>query len=246
MLLAKLRVVAVLLAAGAVVLAQQPKGGGRGRTPPQPDGTAGFESIFDGKSLQGWDGDRTFWRAESGAIVGETTAEKPLPQNTFLIWRGGAPKNFELKLQYRINSTNSGIQYRSSEVPGDVKWVLKGYQADIDAQNTFTGQLYEERGRGFLAMRGQFTRMQEGRTLSLVGSPGDGEALKAHIKVDDWNDFHVIARDNVLIHVLNGHIMCAFIDDDTQGRAMEGLLGFQLHRGPPMKVEFRNILLRKL
>jgi hypothetical protein len=245
MSLTKLGIAFAVLAAGAVVLAQQ-KGGGRARAQPQPDGTAGFESIFDGKSLQGWDGDSNFWRAEDGAIVGESTEARPLPQNTFLIWRGGAPKNFELKLQYRINSTNSGIQYRSSEVPGGAKWVWKGYQADIDAQNRYTGQLYEERGRGFLAMRGQFTRMQESRALNLVGSPGDGEALKAHIKSGDWNDFHVIARDNMILHLLNGQIMCAFIDDDPQGRAMEGLLGLQLHTGPPMKVEFRNLWLKKL
>ena len=87
---------------------------------------------------------------ENEAIVGESTAEKQLKgNNTFLIWRGGQPKDFELKLEYRINSTNSGVQYRSVELPEVGKWVLKGYQADIDFQNTFTGQLYEERGRGF-------------------------------------------------------------------------------------------------
>ena len=213
---------------------------------PEADGTTGFDRIFDGQSLKGWDGDPSFWRAEQGAIAGESTAERPLKTNTFVIWRGGAPKDFELKLQYRINSTNSGIQYRSSEVPGDVKWVLKGYQADIDVQNTYTGQLYEERGRGFLALRGQFTRMQEGRKLSLIGSPGDGESLKAVIKNGDWNDFHVIARHNVIIHILNGRVMAMFVDDDAENRAFEGLLGFQLHTGPPMKVEFREIWLKKL
>ena len=213
---------------------------------PAPDGTAGFEQIFDGQSLKGWDGDPSFWRVEQGAIVGEATAERPLKTNTFIIWRGGLAKDFELKLQYRINSTNSGIQYRSSEVAGDVKWVLKGYQADIDVRNTYTGQLYEERGREFLALRGQFTRMQEGGKLSLIGSPGDGESLKAVIRNGDWNDFHVIARHNVIIHTLNGRVMAMFVDDDTANRSLEGLLGFQLHTGPPMKVEFRNIWLKKL
>src|SRR5690606_13357487 len=116
----------------------------------------GFTSIFDGASLDGWDGDPAHWRAEAGSIVGESTEDQPLEQNTFLIWRGGRPADFELQLEYRINSTNSGLQYRSVELPEVGTWVLKGYQADIDAENRYTGQIYEERGRGFLALRGQF------------------------------------------------------------------------------------------
>jgi hypothetical protein len=225
---------------------QRKGGGGVRMAPPAPDGSEGFEAIFNGKTLDNWDGDPKFWRVEEGGIVGESTPDKQVGPNTFIIWRGGKPANFELKLQYKINNTNSGIQYRSVEMPEAGKWVLKGYQADIDAQNRYSGQLYEERGRGFLAMRGQFTRMWDGGKKTLIGSPGDGDALKAVIKENDWNDFHVIARDNMIVHVLNGHVMCAFIDDDPKGRAMEGLLGFQLHSGPPMRVEFRNILLRKL
>ena len=148
---------------------EQPRGGGGrgpGIEPLALDDHTGFESIFDGKTLKGWDGDTAFWRVENETIIGESTAEKPLKANTFLIWRGGQPKDFELKLEYRINSTNSGVQYRSVELPEVGKWVLKGYQADIDFQNTYTGQLYEERGRGFLAMRGQMTRLQQGNKKS--------------------------------------------------------------------------------
>jgi len=226
----------------------QTKRGGRGftRPAPPPDDSTGFESIFDGRTLTNWDGDPAFWRVEKGAIVGESTADRVVKPNTFLIWRGGTTKDFELKLEYRINSTNSGIQFRSAVLPEVGKWVMRGYQADIDAGNTYTGQVYEERGRGFLAMRGQFVRMAEGGKPKLIGSLGESEALKGHIKVDDWNQFHIIARGNVIVQVLNGHVMSAVVDDDPQGRAAEGLLGMQLHAGPPMKVEFRNILLRKL
>jgi len=225
-----------------------PRGGagrGSGIEALAPDDHTGFESIFDGKSLKGWDGDPDFWRAENEAIVGESTAEKPLKANTFLIWRGGQPKDFELKLEYRINSTNSGVQYRSLELPEVGKWVLKGYQADIDFQNTFTGQLYEERGRGFLAMRGQMTRLQQGKK-QVVANLGGGDDLKSLIKVNDWNQLHVVARGNALTHVLNGRLMAASIDDDATNRAMGGLIGFQLHQGPPMKVEYRNIWLKGL
>jgi len=209
------------------------------------DDHTGFESIFDGKTLNGWDGDPTLWRVENETIIGESTAEKPLKINTFLVWRGGQPKDFELKVEYRINSTNSGVQYRSVELPEVGKWVMKGYQADIDFQNTYTGQLYEERGRGFLALRGQMTRLQEGKK-QVIANLGGGDDLKGLIKVNDWNQLHIIAKGNSLTHILNGRLMAGAIDDDAKNRAMGGLLGFQMHMGPPMKVEFRNIWLKNL
>jgi hypothetical protein len=134
-------------------------GGGRGGGPIPFDDRTGFRDIFDGKTLAGWDGDPTLWRVENGAIVGETIAANPLQQNSFLIWRGGEPADFELKLEFRINATNSGVQYRSVQVPPSAeigRWVLQGYQADIDYNNQFTGMLYEERARAFLAPRGTF------------------------------------------------------------------------------------------
>ena len=243
-------------------------GGGRGGPAAIPfEDQTGFKPIFDGKTLSGWDGDSVLWRVESGAIVGETTAAAPLKQNSFLIWRGGEPADFELKLEFRINATNSGVQYRSTQVPpgGETgRWVLQGYQADIDYNNQFTGMLYEERGRAFLAPRGAFGYVgpnqpppgQRGQQPAAAGVPPgprgivgqleNGDALKAVIKQDDWNQFHIIARGNMLVHVLNGHVTALFLDDDPVGRAMKGLLGLQIHTGPPMKVEFRNIWLKTM
>jgi hypothetical protein len=131
-------------------------------------------------------------------------------------------------------------------MPEVAKWVLKGYQADIDYNNQYTGMLYEERGRMFLARRGQFGYVGPNQPAGLLGALEDGTALQAHIKQGDWNQFHVIARGNVLIHVLNGRVTALFLDDDVTNRAMKGLLGLQLHMGPPMKVEFRNIWLKTL
>ena len=209
------------------------------------DDHAGFESIFDGTTLTGWDGDPSFWRVDNGTIVGETTKENPLKVNTFLIWRGGSPADFELKLDYKMNATNSGIQYRSVELPDVGKWVLKGYQADIDFQNTFTGQLYEERGRGFLALRGQATEVAEGKKARVIGNIKNGDDAKGIIKINDWNTLHIIAQSNTLIHILNGQVTSVVVDDDPKARAMSGLLGFQIHVGPPMKAEFRNVYLKK-
>lgn len=233
---------ALLAAALCVIcaaLAQQPD-------PILPDDHAGFEQIFDGKTLKGWDGDPAYWRAEESSIIGETTAANPLKRNTFIIWRGGKPGDFELKLEYRITNTNSGVQYRSIELPDVGKWVMKGYQADIDAQNTYTGQNYEERGRGFLALRGQSTRIDEGKKPRVVGSLGDGDVLKGFIRVGGWNQIHIIARGNVLVHILNGHVMSLVVDDDSKNRMIEGELGVQLHMGQPMKIEVREVWLKRL
>jgi len=201
--------------------------------------------IFDGKTLQEWDGDPAYWRVENGAIVGETKPGAIPKQNTFLIWRGGSPGDFELTLEYRLTGGNSGIQYRSVELP-DIRWAMKGYQADIDAEQKFTGQIYEERGRGFLAMRGQFASVDAGRKPAIIGSLGDEGGLKSAIHAPGWNEYRIIARGNVLIQILNGRMMSGLIDNDVAGRKMDGLIGIQLHVGEPMKMEVRNIRLKNL
>jgi hypothetical protein len=128
----------------------------------------GFEAIFDGKSLEGWDGNPEFWSVEDGAITGTTTAEKPTKGNTFIIWRKGELDDFELRLQFKIVGGNSGIQYRSKEVPNS-KWVIGGYQADFDGATGWTGTLYEERGRAILAKRGQKATIATGEKPMVTG-----------------------------------------------------------------------------
>jgi hypothetical protein len=219
--------------------------GAQGQPKIAPMEDVGFVPIFDGKTLNGWDGDPVFWRVEDGAIVGQTLVDRQPKQNTFLIWRGGSPANFELKVKYKLTGFNSGIQYRSVELP-DIKYAMKGYQADMDGEQTYTGQIYEERGRGFLALRGQFTYIGDGKKPALVSSLGDPAELKALIKGADWNDLHIIARGNTLVQILNGRVMSMLIDDDTANRKMEGLIGIQVHLGPPMKIEVRDIRLKKL
>lgn len=243
---------AVTIAAQAVPGA--PQGRGRGGPPPvrpQPLDAAdhaGFESIFDGSSMKGWDGDPAFWRAADGTLVGQSSSENPVKQNTFVIWRGGAPKDFELKVEYRLSATNSGIQIRSVQLPAgpDIgKWVMKGYQADIDAENQYTGQIYEERGRGFLAMRGQATFVGTSGPPRIIGNlQRTPDELKALIKTADWNQVHLLAYGNTITQVLNGALMSMVVDEDTKNRQLGGLIGFQMHVGPPMKVEFRNIWLK--
>ncbi len=234
-----IRLILLCALCAAAAVAQRPM------PTPISDDTTGFTQIFDGKTLEGWDGDPALWSVRDGVIVGETKADNPLQRNSFLIWRGGAPGDFELKLEYRITNTNSGIQYRSVELPDVGQWVLKGYQADIDAANTYTGQVYEERGRGFLAMRGQVTHVADGKVPSVQGSLGNSDELKALIK-EGWNSFHLVARGATLTEVVNGRTMSVVIDDDTVNRSLGGLLGIQLHVGEPMTIEVRNVWLKPL
>lgn len=216
----------------------------------EPDDNTDFVPIFDGKTLAGWDGDKTFWRAENGEIVGETTPEKVVKMNNFLIWRGGAVRDFELKCDFKLGGTNSGIQYRSVELPDVGKWVLRGYQADMDITNEYTGNLHEERGRKpghvVLAQRGQMTRITAGPKYKVVATIGDNTLLRGVMNVQGWNRYHIIARGPIMIQILNGQLISATIDEDSKNFVPEGVVGFQMHVGPSFKVEFRNILYRKL
>ncbi|MCC7525902.1 MAG: DUF1080 domain-containing protein [Chitinophagaceae bacterium] len=228
---------------------------GKNAEPPVVTANDGFEKIFDGKTLNGWEGDTAYWRAENGDLVGEVTPDKLLKSNTFIIYKGGEPKDFELKLEFKIAETgNSGINYRSVRFEG-VPYALKGYQADIDGKNNYTGQNYEERGRTTLAYRGQKvtipntpgeSKRNAWTSVVVDGSLGSSDSLKALIKSNDWNSCHLIIKGNRLQHYINGVLMSDVTDDDTAHRKMEGLLGIQVHVGPPMQVRYRNIMLKNL
>jgi hypothetical protein len=226
-------------------------GAGRGTRTPAPEPIAdfadseGFVSIFDG-TMEGWNCDEKFWRAEGGEIIGQSTPDVVVEQNTFCIWDDGQPGDFELKLEFRMDSTNSGVQYRSELREDQHPWRLVGYQADFDFGNRFTGQLYEEGGRGFLARRGQVVRAAPDRQLKIIGTMGTEEELGEFVDMNGWNEFHIIAKGNVQMHIVNEHPMAIFVDDDPENRRMSGYIGFQIHRGDPMTVEFRNIRLKSL
>lgn len=207
---------------------------------------SGFERIFDGRSLAGWEGDPVYWRVEEGVLVGEVTPATLLKQNSFIIWRGGTARDFELKLEYRVSDRgNSGVNYRSEEIAGQ-RFALKGYQADIDGPQRYTGQNYEEKGRTFLALRGDISRVDADGKARVVGSVGSKDELARKVKNGDWNEVHIIARGNVLTHLVNGQVMSVVVDDDAARRKFDGLLGVQVHVGPPMKIEYRNIRLKRL
>lgn len=205
----------------------------------------GWESIFDGKSLEKWDGNPAFWRVEDGAITGQTTPDNPTKGNTFIIWRGGETGDFELKLEYKIINGNSGIQYRSFEVPNE-KWVVGGYQADFEAGDTYSGINYGERFRGILALRGQETVIGDDHKPKTVRQIGDTKEIQSKIKKEDWNEYHITAEGFKFTHRINGVTTSICTDEDKADRRATGILALQLHAGPAMKVQFRNIKLKQL
>lgn len=212
-----------------------------------------WQTLFDGKTLDGWDGDPRLWSVEDGAITGKTTPENKLKQNSFIIWRGGEVANFELELEYRIlnsdpnlNKANSGIQYRSFEVPGK-EWSIGGYQADFEAGDTYSGILYGERYRGILAQRGQMTELtrQNGKfKVTTIKQIADSAELQSKIKKKDWNSYRIEANGFRLKHFINGNQTIEVVDNDLAERRASGLLALQIHVGPPMIVQFRNIRLK--
>lgn len=245
----------VLLGLGLLAAAQAPQTPApyvpkqSDRPEPVSGDEPGFERIFDGRTLAGWEGSPTYWRVEDGALVGEITPATVIKSNTFIVWRGGRPKDFELKLDYRITQDgNSGINYRSSVVPDTVTpanaFAMRGYQFDLDGRKRYPGNNYEEQGRLFLAVRGQMTHVVGGRPPIVTSTFGDADAL-AQFVTDDWNAVHIVARGNVLTHILNGRLMTVVVDDDAPNRPADGLIGVQVHVGPPMKVEYRNIRLKR-
>ena len=208
---------------------------------------SGFVQIFDSKTLAGWAGDTNYWRVENGALVGEITPANLLKVNSFIVWRGGETRDFELRVEYRISANgNSGINYRSEMATNFEPWAMRGYQADIDGRNQYTGQNYEEKGRTFLALRGQATRQVNDQLPQIIGSLGTSEELCSLIKTNDWNEYHLIVSGNVLTHILNGRVMSVVVDEDAANRKFDGQLGVQVHVGPPMKIEYRNFRLKNL
>lgn len=214
----------------------------------------GFKRIFNGKNLKGWDGSKELWSVQNGTIVGQTTLEHPAKENTFLIWTNGTVADFELHLSYKISANNdkgfgnSGIQYRSKIVKPEY-WVVSGYQADMEAGNTYSGILYEEKGRGILAQRGQKTVIKEvdgKHKVEVTGTVGKSEDIQASIKKDDWNEYVIIIKGNHLQHFINGKQTVDITDEQESKAAKSGILALQIHQGQPMTVAFKDIKIKTL
>jgi len=228
-----------------------------------PPADAGFTNLFDGKSLENWDGDPRFWRVEGETIVGETTKDNPAKKKTFLIYRGKEFSDFELRFSYKVIGYNSGVQYRSADLGN---WAVSGYQCDFEDRwhkvdgkpnaplfDKYSGMLYHEEGRRLLSARGEMTFVRTNPSdpmkpkIEKIGSVGDSVLLEKKIHRDgQWNHMVVIAQGNQFIHLINGHVMTVGIDEDEENRRASGIFAFQLHSGPPLKIELKDVRVREL
>jgi hypothetical protein len=201
------------------------------------------KEIFNGKDLTGWKGNPDLWSVKEGCITGTTTADHPLKFNTFLVWDAGKVSNFELEFDYKLGAEgNSGVQYRSKVLDAE-KFIVGGYQADIDATLKFAGINYEEKGRGILAQRGKRVTIDAAGKKSEEAF-GDGVELgKAIHGAGQWNHYRLVANENKLSHFINGTLMSEVIDDQEGKASKEGVLAFQIHVGPPMEIQFKNVRL---
>ena len=212
------------------------------------------KQLFNGKDLTGWKGQPEFWSVKDGAITGHTTKEVPVKENTFLIWDGQVG-DFELHFKFKIVDQdgkadgfgNSGVQYRSKVVKPEYS-VVAGYQADFEVGKTYSGILYEEKGRGILANRGQKVVIHEGDApdkpkIEVTGTVGKSEEIQAAIHPAGWNDYIISAKGGHLQHFINGK-QTVDVTDQTAVGAKTGVLALQLHAGPPMTVQFKDIVLQ--
>jgi len=205
---------------------------------PGPDG---FVNLFNGKNLNGWAGDPQFWSVEDGALTGQT--DGTLKMNQFITWKGSTIRNFDLRVKVKIAAGgNSGLQYRGTPRPDLGLDVVTGYQCDIVADNPkYNGMLYEEKGRRILAHTGERVIVDpDGRPWIVGHMPFQAFAP------DEWHEYRVLVEANHHQHWIGGHPIADLIDLDEEGRALEGVLAMQVHAGPAMKVQFKDIRIKHL
>jgi hypothetical protein len=268
-----LATLAAIAAASMLLSAQQPARGGGFRQPDPIDVNEhdGWTSLFDGKTLSGWSGDSN-WKVEDGAIVIESTCEKPTG-TVYLVWQGGDAADFELKMEMKgTGSINGGVQYRGWIAPpaqraggagpqglcpggaargmppagmAEAAWNMAGAQYDFDAGNRYTGQFYEQAtGRGIIAWKGQVVRTESGKSPRLLATLGEQAAIDSIYRPNDWNQLHIIAVGNVMTHLLNGRVLSVLVDEDATKFHKTGLIGIEVESTG--KLFTRNIWLKKL
>ena len=218
-----------------------------------PPEASDMKVLFNGKDLTGWDGDARLWKVKDGVLRGETTKENPAKGNTFIIWKGGTLKDFDLRLSFRMNAANnSGIQYRSKHITeGKVNnaWVVRGYQHELRNEKKFPNTpsfIYDEGGkRGRMCQVGERVVWTADGKKEVKETFVTQEAFDKLMRLDDWNDVVIIAKGKNIKHYLNGQLVVDFTDEDPKLALSEGILALQLHAGAPMWVEFKNIRLKE-
>lgn len=196
-----------------------------------------WKPLFNGRNLDGWSGDPRLWRVENGVLVGETDdAGRKLAANSFLIWNDGEVADFELEYQARVSGNNSGVQYRS-RVLDEKNWVVGGYQMDLHPEPKYLGMLYEEKGRGIACESGQKVELADKPKVT-------GSLERPATNLADWNTYRIVVKGDTATHFINGKPVAEIHDVDATKRSLKGVLALQVHAGPAMKAEFKDLRLR--
>lgn len=201
----------------------------------------GFVAMFNGKDLSGWEGMPGAWWVEDGAITGQSTQEKPSDKTHYLYWKGGEPSDFILRFQIKLLGGNSGVQFRSETRPD---FDAFGYQADFDAANSYTGCLYHN-VRNLIAKRGMRVVISPDGTRE-EKSFTSMDALAKKVKLNDWNDYKIVAEGSRIALLINGQLMCEVDDRNATQASHKGIIALQMHKGPPMKVQFKDLRIKVL
>lgn len=220
---------------------------GCARTASVAPGEEGFVSIFDGKSFEGWKApDMSYWTIEDGAITGTISEAHPLKVNQYLVLQSGELDDFELKLKFRMTGgapvINGGFQFRSRLLPDND---VAGYQVDNQHETPWLARLYDEHGRHDLALRGQSVKIAADGSRATTEIPGVA-GQPAKFRLDEWHEYHLIAKGSHLSLRVNGELVAEVFDDDPTQQDFKGILALQLHSGPPFKTQFKDIRLKKL
>ncbi|MEP3482460.1 MAG: sulfatase-like hydrolase/transferase [Fuerstiella sp.] len=214
-----------------------------------PHGRDGFANLFNGRNLQQWDGDKKYWSVKDGAITGVTDGS--LKKNRFLTWKLGTVQNFDLRIKVKVSGGgNSGLQYRGTSVPdigidkgADAALdIVHGYQCDVVADNSkYNGMLYEEKGRRILSHAGEKVIVDpQGRPWVV------GQMPVKEFASDEWHDYRVLVQGNHHQHWIDGHMTADLVDLDEKGRKLEGVLAVQVHVGPAMTIQYKDIKMKHL
>lgn len=219
--------------------------------PPLETGTE-WVPLFNGTSLEGWHcADASVWSVEDGAITARSTSDKPAVRNHYLVWTGPEGTDnqlgdFELKLRHRLVSekdVNGGFQFRSEIFDGDIPSDCRGYQVDNNTNTTWQARLYDEFGRHTLAWRGEHSTFLPGGEHQIERIEGHGEP--ARFALGEWHEYHLICKGNEITLKINGRVIAKVSDRDPEQYDPTGVLALQLHSGPEMLVQFKDILLKR-
>jgi hypothetical protein len=202
-------------------------------------------SLFDGKSLSGWKPtDPVYWSVEDGAITAISSESNPCKKNQFLVWEGGNISDFVLTLKFRIEggpSANSGVQVRSTMAEDGH---AAGYQVDISQPELERlASIYDEHGRKMLATRGERNVIEKEGAITRESILESAEKAMKSYRAGEWNEYEITGKGDTISVKLNGHLTAGIRDLQESERELSGILALQLHSGPAMKVQFRDIAL---